>query len=108
MMQLFIKIAVVLLGSGSLPPSRAANARGTPLDLRKGVLHGRVLDVTTGQSIAGATVALQDKKNETVVWTKTDAQGNYTLAGDTLSVLQLEPSRRKNLLAQIAGGRVGS
>lgn len=71
-------------------------------DLSKGALYGRVVDVQTGKPVPGATVALRDKSGKTVAWTTTDADGRYGLTADTLKVLQLQPVRRKGVLARVA------
>ena len=82
------------------PPTSAAPSA----DFRKGALRGRVLDAVTGKPVAGATVALQDKGGKVVAWSKTDANGDYAIASDTLGVLGLRPSRRRGLLASLARG----
>src|SRR2546427_12141620 len=74
-------------------------------DFRKGALYGKVIDVATGRPVAGATVALRDKSGKVVAWTKTGADGQYAIAADTLKLLQLQPSRRRGLLAGLGHGR---
>ena len=85
--------------AGVTAPSVAADA-----DVSKGVLYGKVVDVATGQPIADATVAVQDKDGKVVAWTKTNTQGQYALAADSLSLLQLRPSKRGGLLSGLARG----
>lgn len=75
-----------------------------PADFRKGALRGHVVDAVTGKPLADATVALQDKNGKVVAWSKTDANGDYAIASDTLGVLGLRPSRRRGLLASLARG----
>lgn len=74
------------------------------MDFRQGALYGRVIDTATGKPVAGATVALQDKKGKVLAWTQTDAQGQYAIAADSVQILRLQPSRRRGLLTRIARG----
>lgn len=62
------------------------------------------MDAVTDKPVPGAIVALQDKNNRVIAWTKTDNDGNYVIAADTLSTLGLRPSRRRGLLANLARG----
>ena len=91
----------------SLPP---ASVQTTPIrppaplvnrEYRKGILYGKVLDIA-GKPVAGATVALQDKKGRVLGWTQTNADGEYALAADPKDALHLRPSRRRGLLEQCA------
>lgn len=86
-----------------LPLPVSADA-APPADFGRGALYGKVVDTATGKPVADATVALQDKKGKVVAWTRTDAQGQYAIATDSLKVLQLRPSRRRGLLARIVRG----
>jgi hypothetical protein len=70
-------------------------------EYRKGILYGKVLDIT-GKPVAGATVALQDKKGRVLGWTQTNTDGEYALAADPKDALHLRPSRRRGLLEQCA------
>lgn len=88
---------------GDDKPQAAAPQTATT-DWRKGALFGRVIDTVTGQPLPGATVALQDKNGKVMAWAKTDAQGQYVLAADSLTVLQLRPSRRRGFLERMARG----
>lgn len=76
----------------------------TAPDWSKGALFGRVLDTTTGKPLPDATVALQDKKGKILGWAKTNAEGQYMLAADSLTALQLRPSRRRGFLENLARG----
>jgi hypothetical protein len=80
-------------------PNTPAALMNAP-EFRKGVLLGRVLDIT-GKPVPDATVALQDKNGKVLAWAKTNAQGDYAIAADPLTALQLRPSRRRGLLEQI-------
>lgn len=98
-----------LVGMPFVPNSAVAAADDKPQvpaepDWRKGALFGRVIDTVTGQPLAGATVALQDKNGKVLAWAKTDAQGQYALAADSLTALQLRPSRRRGFLENVARG----
>jgi hypothetical protein len=70
-------------------------------DFSKGSLCGRVIDAATGKPVAGATVALRDKDGKVVAWSKTNEKGEYLIAADSLSVLNLRPSRRRGLLDEV-------
>jgi hypothetical protein len=94
-----------------LPTARPAAAAGAALrapgaaaDFTRGAIYGKVVDAETNKPIANAMVAIQDRNGKTISWTRTDAEGAYALAAETLKVLQLEPKRRRGLLSQIAGG----
>ena len=83
----------------------SAKAGATPpADFSKGVLYGTVVDVVSGQPVADATVALQDKSGKVIAWTKTDAKGQYAIAAEPLAVLQLRPSRGGGLLSRMVKG----
>jgi hypothetical protein len=73
-------------------------------DFSKGAFYGKVVDAASGQPVADATVALQDRSGKVVAWTRTNAQGKYAIAADSLKLLQLRPSRRRGLLAQLVRG----
>ena len=98
--------AILLLAAGWFlavaSPALADPAPST--DFSKGAFYGKVVDTASGQPVAGATVAIRDKNGKVVAWTKTDAQGQYAIAADSLKLLQLRPSRRRGLLAGIARG----
>lgn len=81
------------------PPTTHPQLTNSP-EFRKGALLGRVLDVA-GKPVPDATVALQDKNGKVLAWAKTNAQGEYAIAADPLTVLQLRPSRRRGLLEQV-------
>jgi hypothetical protein len=81
------------------PPPMHLVAKGP--EFRVGVLYGRVVDIDN-KPVSGATVALQDSNNRVLGWTKTDAQGEYAIAADPMTVLHLRPSRRRGLLEQCA------
>jgi hypothetical protein len=68
-------------------------------EFRKGVIYGRVLDLA-GKPVPEATVALQGKDGKVLAWSKTDANGQYAIAADPMSVLELRPSARRGLLEQ--------
>lgn len=72
----------------------------------QGAFYGQVLDVASGKPVAGATVALQDKHNHVLSWTKTDAQGHYALAANSIALLDLPTARRRGMLATIGRGFV--
>ncbi len=95
-----VGVALAIPVAAHAAPQEAADQA----DFTKGALYGRVVDFVTGQPIAGAVVALKDKKDKTVAWTRTDAQGYYSLAAETAKVLQLKPSRRRGLLTRVARG----
>jgi hypothetical protein len=83
------------------PPPTTQLALPSTAEFRHGVLYGHVLDVD-GKPLPGATVALQDPKGKVVAWTKTNAQGEYALAADPMSALNLRASARRGLLEQCA------
>lgn len=101
-----MRIALVnyLLGACLLFPTVSV-AAGPPApsgpDYRKGVLYGKVLDAATGKPVADATVGVQDPKGQVLAWSKTNAQGEYALAVDPKTALQLYPSRQRGLLEQV-------
>ena len=74
------------------------------VEFRDGAFSGKVVDAASGKPIAGATVALRDRSGAVVAWTKTEAEGRYTVAAPTLKLLQLQPSRRRGLLASLVRG----
>ena len=86
------------------PAPQPAAPAAPAVDFSKGALFGKVIDLATGKPVAGATVALQDKKGKVLAWTQTDAQGQYAIAADSLEILRLQPSRRRGLLTRIARG----
>jgi len=113
-------LAVTLVGAQTPPPATGTSAKpaGAPAqpptpppttqhpatlgpEYRVGVIYGTVLDVD-GKPVPNATVALQDAGNKVLGWTKTDAQGQYAIAADPMTVLHLRPSRRRGLLEQCA------
>ncbi len=98
-----VPIAVFAADDKPQAATAPAPAPAAP-DWRKGALYGRVIDTVTGQPLPNATVALQDKNGKMLAWAKTDAQGQYALATDSLTALQLRPSRRRGLLENIARG----
>lgn len=67
-------------------------------------LSGSVLDSLSGKPLANVTVALQDKAGKILAWAKTDAEGKYALRTDTLSALQLRPSRHRGFLEKVVRG----
>ncbi len=93
---------LLLAGAAASPVPAAEPAPST--DFSKGALYGKVIDAASGKPIADATVAIQNKDGKVIAWTKTDAQGSYAIAADSLNVLQLRPSRRRGLLAGLARG----
>ncbi len=96
---LFLGLAcMAALADGKVPATPVAP------DFSKGMLCGKVLDTATGKPVPNATVALADKDGKVVAWTKTDAEGKYSLAADSLKVLNLRPSHRRGLLEEVARG----
>lgn len=92
-----------LVPAVTVPTPAAAgppDQKTTP-DYRKGVLYGKVIDAVTGKPVAGATVALQDKKGKVIAWSQTNAQGEYAIAADPMTVLDLRPSRGRGLLEEV-------
>lgn len=94
---------VVLFPSVTVPQPAAAQppSKKTAPDYRKGVLYGKVIDAATGKPIAGATVAVQDKKGKVIAWSQTNAQGDYAIAVDPMTALALRPSRGRGLLEEV-------
>jgi hypothetical protein len=68
---------------------------------KDGCLHGKVLDLTTGKPIPGATVAVTDRKGSVLAWSKTNEKGEYAIAVNTVKALRLHPSRRRGLLEEV-------
>jgi hypothetical protein len=52
--------------------------------------------------LVGATVAIKDNHGKVLAWSKTNAEGQYAIAADPMTALQLRPSRRRGLLEQCA------
>lgn len=69
-------------------------------NLRKGVLYGKVVDLS-GKPVAGATVALQQTNGKVLTWGKTNDKGEYALAADPKVALNLK-SHCKSLLETCA------
>lgn len=100
-------LGLVTMGSPTVPVLAGSvdDAQQTAApNWSKGALFGRVIDTATGKPLADATVALQDKGGKVLAWAKTDAQGQYALAADSLTALQLRPSRRRGFLEKVASG----
>ncbi|MBV9850565.1 MAG: carboxypeptidase regulatory-like domain-containing protein [Armatimonadetes bacterium] len=89
--------------SAAVAPARAAANR--PAAAPRGAFCGQIIDAATGKAIPDATVVLRDRSNKVVAWTRTDAQGRYTLAGNSLELLDLE-SHRRGVLATLGRGVV--
>ncbi len=95
------------LSPQKLPPASSGSLANVPQaemiakEYRKGVLYGKVQDVT-GKPVVGATVALQSTAGKILVWTLTNSEGEYSLPVDPKEALHLRPSRRKGLLEQCA------
>jgi len=107
MRRVWIKLLIIglcCLATG--PSANALAAAGTPApDLSRGAFYGKVVDTVSGQPVAGATVALQDKSGKVVAWTTTGGGGEYVIAADALPLLQLRPSpRRRGLLSNVMHG----
>lgn len=81
------------------PPPTTPSPLATTQEFRKGALYGHVLD-TDGKPVPKAMVALQDKSGKVLAWTKTNDQGEYAIAIDPMTALQLRASRRRGLLEQ--------
>jgi len=79
-------------------------AKPTTPDFGKGVFYGKVVDLTTGKPVAGATVALRDKSGRVIAWSRTNAQGEYVIAANALRALHLPRSRHSGLLVEIVRG----
>src|SRR5690348_16411867 len=91
-----------LLGLCCLAGLAAAPAAGDGrADSQAGAFCGQVLDLVSAKPVADATVAVQDKDGKVIAWTKTDGQGRYSVAADTLAALDLRPTRHRGLLADI-------
>lgn len=73
-------------------------------DFRKGALYGKVVDAASGQPVTNAKVALRNKRGEIVAWTRTDSQGQYAVAADTLKLLQLHAPHHRGLLSGFMHG----
>ena len=71
----------------------------------QGAFSGQIVDSATGKPIGNATVAVRDGRGKVVSWTRTDAQGHYGLAADSLGLLDLSPHHR-GLLASLGRGVV--
>ncbi|MDQ2798905.1 MAG: hypothetical protein M3Y13_04595, partial [Armatimonadota bacterium] len=85
----------------------AVNSSAAPKSApSQGAFYGQVVDAATGKPVADATVALQDKHNHVLAWTKTDAQGHYALAANSIALLDLPTERRRGMLAAIGRGFV--
>lgn len=95
--------ATTLVALSALCVSAAGAAPASP---PKGAFCGQVIDTAGGKPVAGATVALRDRRGRVLAWTKTDAQGRYTLAADSLALLDLPTARRRGMLAAIGRGVV--
>jgi len=95
--------ATTLVALSALCVSAAGAA---PASLPKGAFCGQVVDAAGGKPVAGATVALRYRRGRVLAWTKTDAQGRYTLAADSLALLDLPTARRRGMLAAIERGMV--
>lgn len=107
----WIKILVISACGLAARPAAAEGAPATapatapaPADAGKGAFQGVVLDAADGKPVADATVAVQDSAGKVVAWTKTDAQGRYTIPADTLKLLQLRPSKHRGLLSGLVHG----
>lgn len=72
----------------------------------QGAFYGQVVDTATGKPVAAATVALRDKHSHVLAWTKTDAQGHYSLAANSIALLDLPTKKRRGMLAAIGRGFV--
>lgn len=102
--RLFPALCLLVSTVPALASGQAASVKSpapTTADFRKGVLYGKVLDEATGKPIPDATVALQDPKGKVLAWSKTNAQGEYALAADPMTALELRPSRRRGLLEEV-------
>jgi hypothetical protein len=73
-------------------------------DYSRGALYGSVVDTATGKPLADATVAIVTPDGKVLAWTKTNADGKYAVAADTINVLHLRPSHRRGLLEEICRG----
>lgn len=84
----------------------ALTASAAPQSAPQGGFYGQVVDAVTGKAVADATVALQDKHHHVLAWTKTDPQGHYALAANSIALLDLPTARRRGMLAAIGRGFV--
>jgi len=91
----------VLLGGACIV---TAQPKSGPPDYSKGALYGAVVDSTTGKPLADATVAVLTPDGKVIAWTKTNAEGKYSLAADTMTILHVRPSRRRGLLEEVCRG----
>lgn len=99
-----VPVAAACLLLACALPLRADDKTPAAPDFSKGMLCGKVIDAATGKPVPDATVALQDKDGKVLAWTKTDAEGKYVLAADSLKALNLQPSHRRGLLDEIVRG----
>ncbi len=96
-----IRTLVVAAASMALLGPAGADRKPKQPDWSKGALYGQVVDATTGKPVAGATVALTDPKGKVLAWTRTNEKGEYAIAADPLTALQLRPSHRRGLLEEV-------
>jgi len=93
---------VVSLSAVAAWPAAADQTPAAPF--ARGALYGKVVDSASGHPLANATVAVRDGHGKVVAWAQTDAEGRYSIAADSLKLLQLRPSRRRGLLAGLVHG----
>lgn len=96
--QIFAVVGLCLGLAACLPSAHAAP------NLKDGAFSGQVVD-SAGKPVAGARVAVLDRKNNVESWSTTNADGRYTVAAP-LDLLQLPTKRHRGLLANIGRGFV--
>lgn len=71
-------------------------------NLKDGAFSGQVVDAA-GKPVAGATVAVLNRDNKVESWSKTNADGRYTIAAP-VDLLQLPTKHHRGLFATLGRG----